>query len=208
MIPQPDALPLFPLGIVLCPGESVPLHIFEDRYRELVRYCLETEEPFGIVLAEDEEIARIGCTARIERVLHRYDDGRLDILAVGEERFLIEEVQQERMYLTARVAPYGAVEGPVDRVARERVIALHMKLLDLVGDRIRPSIYEGPGLISYVVAQNAGLDVEQKQKLLELEQETERLRFLATHLEALIPQVREARRRQQLVRSNGHIRED
>lgn len=207
MIPQPDALPLFPLGLVLCPGEGLPLHIFEERYRELVRHCLETEEPFGIVLAEEERVARVGCTARIERVLHRYEDGRLDILVVGEERFVIEEVRQERAYLTARVAPFGGPEGPVERVARERVIALHMKLLDLVEGRPEPSIYEGPRLISFVVAQNAGLDVEQKQALLELERESERLRFLASHLEALIPQVREAQRRQRLARSNGHLAE-
>ncbi len=204
-IPTPDSLPLFPLGLVLYPGEAMPLHIFEERYRELVRYCLETEDPFGIVLAQDEALAAVGCTARIERVLERYDDGRLDILAVGEERFRIEEVQQERLYLTARVAPYEPVEGIANPDARERVITLHMKLIEMAGETIRPAIYEGPKRISFVVAQNAGLDLGRKQEVLELATEEERLAYLAAHLERLIPEVRAARERSRKIQSNGHV---
>lgn len=207
-IPASDALPLFPLGLVLYPGEAVPLHIFEERYRDLVRYCLETEDPFGIVWMEEDEIARVGCTARIERVLQRYEDGRLDIVAVGEERFRIEEVKQERLYLTAQVASYEAPEGAVDPTERERVITLHMKLLELAGETIRPHVYEGPKRISYVVAQNAGLDLARKQEVLELPTEEERLSYLGAYLEQIIPEVREARERQRKVQSNGHFPKD
>ncbi len=204
-IPASDALPLFPLGLVLYPGESVPLHIFEERYREMVRYCLETDDPFGIVWMQEEELARVGCTARIERVLQRYEDGRMDIVVVGEERFRIEEVMRERLYLTAQVASYEPMEGIVDRTARERVITLHMKLLELAGETLRPAIYEGPKRISFVVAQNAGLDLVRKQEVLELSTEEERLRYLAAYLEQLIPEVREARERRRKVQSNGHF---
>lgn len=207
-IPASDALPLFPLGLVLYPGEAVPLHIFEERYRDLVRYCLETDDPFGIVWMEDEELARIGCTARIERVLQRYDDGRMDIIAVGVERFRIEEVKQERLYLTAQVESYETMEGVVDPTERERVITLHMKLLELAGETIRPAIYEGPKRISYVVAQNAGLDLARKQEVLELATEEERLQYLASYLETIIPEVREARERRRKVQSNGHFKQN
>jgi ATP-dependent Lon protease len=206
-IPASDALPLFPLGLVLYPGEVVPLHIFEERYRDLVRYCLETEDPFGVVWIEEDEIARVGCTARIERVLQRYEDGRLDIVAVGEERFQIEEVKQERLYLTAQVASYETPEGVVDPTERERVITLHMKLLELAGETIRPAIYEGPKRISYIVAQNAGLDLARKQEVLELPTEEERLTYLGAYLEQIIPEVREARERRRKVQSNGHFPE-
>lgn len=207
-IPAPDALPLFPLGLVLYPGETVPLHIFEERYRDLVRYCLETKDPFGIVWQEEDELARVGCTARIERVLQRYEDGRMDIIVVGEERFQIEEVKQERLYLTAQVATYEPMEGIVDPSERERVITLHMKLLELAGETIRPAIYEGPKQISYIVAQNAGLDLARKQEVLELSTEEERLRYLASYLEQIIPEVREARERRRKVQSNGHFKHD
>ncbi len=207
-IPTPDALPLFPLGVVLYPGEPMPLHIFEERYREMIRYCLETEEPFGIVLAQDEDLAHVGCTARIDRVLQRYEDGRMDILTMGEERFRIEEVHQERLYLTARVTSYEPMEGIPNPAARERVITLHMKLLELAGENIRPVIYEGPKRISFVVAQNAGLDLESKQEVLELQTEDERLDYLGAHLEQLIPEVRKARERNRRIQSNGHLKEE
>ena len=207
-IPSPDALPLFPLGLVLYPGEAIPLHIFEERYRDLVRYCLETDEPFGIVCMQEDEMARVGCTARIDRVLQRYEDGRLDIVAVGEERFRIEEVTQERLYLTAQVESIEPAEGIADPGARERVITLHMKLLELAGETLRPAIYEGPKRISFVVAQNAGLDLARKQELLELPTEEERLEYLATFLERIIPEVREAKERRRKVQSNGHFHGD
>ena len=73
-------LPLFPLGIVLLPGEPVPLHIFEPRYKEMVRVCTDEERPFGIVYASENRGADIGCTALIERVAARYNDGRLGVL--------------------------------------------------------------------------------------------------------------------------------
>jgi ATP-dependent Lon protease len=186
----------------------VPLHIFEERYRDLVRHCLETEDPFGIVWIDEDALARVGCTARVERVLQRYEDGRLDIVAVGEERFRIEEVRQERLYLTAQVASYEPAEGVVDPSARERVITLHMKLLELAGETLRPHVYEGPKRISYVVAQNAGLDLNRKQEVLELPTEEERLGYLAAYLEQLIPEVREGRERRRKVQSNGHFPND
>lgn len=207
-LPDPDALPLFPLGLVLFPGETVPLHIFEDRYRELVRHCLETDTPFGIVLAADDEIANVGCAARIERVLQRYEDGRMDLLAVGEDRFEIEEVVQDRAYLTARINPYEPIEPLALGEERERVITLHMKLLELTGDTIRPAIYEGPKRISFVVAQNAGLDNARKQDVLELKTESDRLAYLAQYLETIIPEIEAARARREKVQSNGHFKHE
>ena len=207
-ITDPDNLPLFPLALVLYPGEALPLHIFEYRYRELIRFCVETSEPLGIVLVEDDRMAKVGCTARVERVLQRYEDGRLDIVVRGEERFLIEEVRQERAYLTAVVEPYERPEPLPDVEERERVITLHMKLLELSGEKLRPSVYEGSKRVSYVVAQNAGLNLEQKQELLELANEEERLAYLARHLEQIIPEVQLARDRARRIRSNGHFKDD
>jgi ATP-dependent Lon protease len=207
-IPEPDSLPLFPLALVLYPGEAIPLHIFEYRYRELVRFCLETSEPFGVILLEDDRMAEVGCTARIEKVLQRYEDGRLDILARGEERFQIAEVRQERAYLTAAVQPYERPEPLPDPSERERVITLHMKLLELSGEQLRPSMYEGSKKVSYVVAQNAGLDLPRKQELLELAHEEERLGFLARHLEQIIPEIQRAKERARRIRSNGHFKDD
>lgn len=199
-------LPLFPLKVVLCPGERLPLHIFEERYRDMVRYCLETDEPFGVVLErDDDDLAEVGCSARIDRVLNRYDDGRLDILAVGEQRFRVNDLRQERVYPTADVEPIIEPLEPVQSDVRERAITQHMKLLELAGETIRPSIYEGTAQISFVLAHNAGLTLDQKQKLLEMDSENERIEYLVSHLKDLIPRVSRYKDVQWTIRSDGHF---
>ncbi|MEM9996471.1 MAG: LON peptidase substrate-binding domain-containing protein [Bacteroidota bacterium] len=198
-----ERLPLFPLGIVVYPGEPVPLHIFEFRYREMVRLCLEEQRAFGIVLMSDAKLAQVGCTVRIERVLKRYDDGRSDILCRGEQRFRIAQVYREKPYLTAAAVgfePDGAGVADADTAARERLITQHMKLLEIAGEEIRPTAYQTATPISFVVARNAGLELDQKQDLLEMLTEKERLAFLTEHLESLLKRVsvmKEVKRRAQ-----------
>ena len=201
----PDRLPLFPLGLVLYPDEPVPLHIFEPRYREMVRFCLDSDAPFGIVYVSEEALAQVGCTARIRRVLTRYDDGRLDIMAMGEERFEIVELHRDQAYLTADIQAYEGEENePVDSEARERVITQHMKLLEMAGETIRPALYEGARWASFIVAQNAGLELEQKQKLLEMPTENERVHFLIAHFRDMLTRVERARTVQRLAQGDGH----
>ena len=201
----PERLPLFPLGIVLYPDEPVPLHIFEPRYREMVRVCQEEDLPFGIVHVTETALADVGCTARIRRVITRYDDGRLDIVAQGEQRFRIVGVHRDRPFLTAEVAPYGPGRlEPVDPGARERVITQHMKLLEMAGERIRPAVYERARWVSFVVAQNAGLEIEQKQQLLEMPTEDERVAFLIKHFRKMLARVARAQRFRKLAEGDGH----
>lgn len=100
-------VPLFPLPLVLLPGGRVPLHIYEPRYRAMARRCLGRGEPFVLLLARDEAIARVGCEARIARVLERYEDGRLDILCRGEGRVALQELREHPDgYLEGRIEPY------------------------------------------------------------------------------------------------------
>lgn len=96
-------LPLFPLNAVLFPNTPLPLHIFEKRYRLLVARCIEEKLPFGVVYHRGEKMEQIGCSAQVDRVLKRYDDGRLDIVTVGRRRFSIESVDTSRPYLQALV---------------------------------------------------------------------------------------------------------
>ena len=96
-------LPLFPLDLVLFPGTSLPLHIFEPRYKEMISECLDRKKSFGIVRAKEEGVAEIGCTAEIITVAKKYPDGRMDILTQGRERFEVMQVNQERSFLQAEV---------------------------------------------------------------------------------------------------------
>ncbi len=204
---MPSSLPLFPLGFVLYPEERLPLHIYEERYKEMIAYCLDRDQPFGVVLLSDGILADMGCSAIVRRVLRRYGDGRLDIQAEGRERFRIERISQEKPYMTADVEPVREPDSAIDSHARERVITQHMKLLELAGRAVKPSIYEEVGLVSYLIAHNAGLTLEQKQAVLVLPTEDERIRFLVKHLEMFLPQLEQMESLRRKVKSNGHIRD-
>src|SRR5262249_19480674 len=96
-------LPLFPLQVVLFPGAALPLHIFEDRYKEMIGEALRDKSEFGILLASSNGLASVGCTATIDRVLHEFPDGRLDILTRGRRRFELLLVNEERNFLRGSV---------------------------------------------------------------------------------------------------------
>jgi ATP-dependent Lon protease len=208
------SLPLFPLELVLYPGARQPLHIFEDRYKELVADCLgdgEEGQPFGIVLAEDGVLRDVGTTAEIEKVVERYEDGRIDLIGVGGERFRTEDVHSgERAYLTADVEllPDDDPEAEVPPEVRERAITQHMKLLELAGHTPRPDLYEDAReRLAFVLAQNAALETAQKQEVLELRSERKRLDFLVEHLEELLPRVEQKQSTRERIRSNGHFKD-
>jgi ATP-dependent Lon protease len=202
-----DALPLFPLSLVLYPGEQLSLHIFEERYKDLTAYCLEHDVPFGIVRVEDEEWADVGTTARIEQVAKRYEDGRADIIVQGEERFRIQDVHERFSYYTADVTLLEDEDTSIDLELKERVITQHMKLLELAGRTVRPDLYEDVDRLSFVLAQNGALDGSQKQELLEHTTENERIRYLIHHFESVIPRIEQQEGVQRRIRSNGHFKD-
>ena len=203
-----DDLPLFPLGLVLYPNETVPLHIFEERYKDLIAFCTTHDVPFGIVLSEEGRIASVGCTAHIQRILKRYDNGSADLIAKGDERFQINEVFDDRAsYYTADVTLLSETPDPADESLRERMITQHMKLLELAGRTVRPGLYQTDDRLSFVLAQNAGLSLEQKQEVLQLDSEAERVRYLVNHFERLIPEIEEQEDVQRRLKSNGHFKD-
>ena len=204
---EPKRIPIFPLGLVLYPKELLPLHIFENKYREMIAYCLEEESAFGILLLQEGKLASVGSEAVIDRVINTYEDGRMDIIVEGAHRFRVKELFNEYSYITASVEPITEPEEPVQFEARERVITQHMRLLELAGRKVRPTIYQDLEGISFFIAHNAGLNAEQKQKVLEMVTENERITFLADHLESLIPKVEEYEDVRKKVQSNGHFKD-
>src|SRR4051812_16084849 len=167
-------LPIFPLSLVLLPGMPLPLHIFEERYKEMMADVMPQESEFGIVLAKEEGIVNVGCTATVQKVLQRYPDGRLDLLAVGLRRFEIESLDEDKSYLRATVDFFDDEEE--QQPSRELLLkarAAYQKLLTVE----KPSIaiepnFEGPRL-SFQLAQYI-LDVDRRQALLTLRSEIER----------------------------------
>ncbi len=200
-----DRLPLFPLQLVLFPEQTLPLHIFEPRYRDLLAYCLETEEPFGVLLNTDGHMAGVGCTARIDRVVQRYEDGRSDIVTLGETRFVVEEMLHETTYLTAYVRPLRDTVLSAPPNLRQRAIAQHLKLSEYLGEIPRPTAYGENRFLSFFLAQRSGLSIEQQQAILESTSEEVRLEMIVEHLGDLLLQLQRAADEREKIRSDGYL---
>jgi Lon protease-like protein len=180
-------LGLFPLDMVLLPGEQVPLHVFEPRYRQLTADCTLEQRPFVIVQTDAAGAARVGCTARFDTLLRRFADGRMNLTVLGVDAVEVLETlppAQGRLYLSARVRALADEPVEVDPVLEEAVRDLYRALSEKVtGEARDPEIPAGVPT-SYAVAGAVDLAAESKQELLELRDEAERLRRVRTILES------------------------
>ena len=173
---------LFPLGMVLLPTERVPLHIFEPRYQELIGECLDTDEEFGLVYADENGVREIGTLARVTEVLERFDDGRLSILVEGGARFRVEALTRGRSFMTAEVGPVDDEPGDVDQDIVLRAAGAFRALAALAGaDTDEPD--ETSPQLSFELAAQVELPPDAKQQLLELVAEQERLGLVAELLD-------------------------
>jgi Lon protease-like protein len=178
-------LPIFELPLVLLPGEQVPLHIFEDRYKRMVGRALDQGEPFGIVLRDDDGARSIGCTARVDDVLERFEDGRLNIVVSGEAPFKVLDRFEAPEYPAGEVELIGDTEVPP--IDEDSASAAREAFADLAeratGERPEPAELEGAS--AYAIAARIELPADTKQRLLELRDEDERMELLANALGAV-----------------------
>jgi Lon protease-like protein len=209
-----QGFPLFPLGIVALPGESVPLHVFEDRYKRMIERCLSAdpgsvEREFGIVWLSDEELKEVGCACEIERVLERMDDGRLNILARGTRPFRLLERQDDLPY-PAGVVEFladedGGEQADADEVAGTSARELYGELVEQATDRTLNAEEIG-AMDAYEMAGTVEFGTDAKQELLELRSENARLRLLALLLRAALKRLELIDRAQARAQSNGKVR--
>jgi Lon protease-like protein len=202
--------PLFPLGIVALPSESVPLHIFEDRYRRMVERCLQAESgsperEFGIVWLSDEELKPIGCACEVEQVLERLDDGRLNIVARGTRPFRLLERQDDLPYPAGVVEFLGELDEQPDAESVELAHELYRELVLAATDR-EIAAEELEQMDAYRMAATVEFAVDAKQRLLELRSENARLRLLASLIRDAIERLELLERAQARALSNGKVR--
>jgi Lon protease-like protein len=198
-------LPLFPLEVVLLPGNPLPLHIFEPRYKEMIGECLVNQTQFGVVRALEQGIAEIGCAAEIVSVTKKYSDGRLDLVAKGQHRFEVLELNQERSYLRAEVLFVPDESGAATEEENNRAVrAPHKEILTLAG-AVQDISGADPGALSFYLAGSLPLDLDFKQKLLGTRSEAERIRTLAEYFEKILPGLRRAARAREKAGGNGHV---
>jgi len=199
---RPERIPLFPLNVVLLPGAELPLHIFEPRYRAMVKNCLEEKSEFGMLLALPKGVARVGCTAEIKAVVQRYEDGRMDILTAGRAPFRVVELFTEDPLLEGHVDYLEDREIPADPSIQRQLVELFEACHTLIFDDY-PKNLEGASTedLSYFVAATLPMDLLWKQQILELRSESERL---VAYLREWAPHLQNKGALRQRAGGNGH----
>ena len=197
--------PLFPLGLVALPGELIPLHIFEERYKTMMNECLEGEREFGIVWLSDDSLKSIGCAARIETVLERMDDGRMNLVARGTRPFRVVQRQGHLAY------PAGVIEFVNDR-SEEIDQALVAAARDAYSELVKRATDRDPvpeeleAMGAYEMAATVDFGLDAKQGLLDLRSENARLRLVTRLFRAAQKRLDFVDRAQARARSNGKVR--
>jgi Lon protease-like protein len=195
---------LFPLSLVLLPTERVPLHIFEDRYKELIGECLASEREFGLVLSDERGLREIGTRAAVTTVLQRFDDGRLNIVVEGRERFRLLELTRGRSFQTANVEPVtDEGEAPPESDV-ERALEHFRTLRELASSEVDdPDLEAGP--LSFQLAARVDFGAEVKQQLLEQRSEARRLHVVAELLENAVRTMTIEREVHERASRNGRV---
>ena len=185
-----NEIPIFELGLAIVPGERVPLHIFEQRYRLMMAHCLEGDEPFGIVLRDDGGARSIGCSAEITEVTERHEDGRMDIVVTGAEPFSVLDRFEAPDWPAASIAALDT-DWPSEDCAEELGAA-------------RAAFAEEAALSAYAIAAQVEMPPAEKQSLLEAPGERERLTSLEATLRRLLAGVSKSRELGERAKTNGH----
>ncbi|MEA2376263.1 MAG: hypothetical protein QOK00_3045 [Thermoleophilaceae bacterium] len=201
-----ERFPLFPLGLVLIPHELVPLHIFEERYKLMIGQCIEEGSEFGIVWLSDDGLKDVGCSARVDKVLERFDDGRLNVLVEGTKPFrLIRRIDD---------LPYPAgdiellTEDPEEQDDADAIAAARKRYADLVAEVTdeRPEPDELAQLDAYGMAATLDVALDAKQMLLELRSERARLEQLEGLFSEALGRIRHAERAAERAQGNGSLK--
>jgi len=195
-------LGLFPLALVLLPGERVPLHIFEPRYRELIGECLEADRAFGLILADEEGLRDVGTLTNVVEVLEELPDGRMNVVVEGSDRFRVVGLTSGRSFQTAHVEPLEDVGDPPRPEDSERAMRLFQALRELVEAEVNDPDPDSETL-SFQLAARVDFGIPAKQELLGLRSERQRLALTSRLLEGAILSVRAQRERRELSARNG-----
>ncbi len=197
-----DLLPLFPLGLVLLPHNRLPLHIFEDRYKQMIGAVMAAGSEFGVVLATGQGLMSNGCTATVEELMKEYPDGRMDIITMGRRRFTIESVNQELDYVRAQVVYFDDHEIAAPAALRDSALAL-CRQLPQPEHEVELEIDPAGPQLSFQLAGRVS-DPEFLQQLLGMRSEQERLEKLIAYVPGYLKHSQQTERLKEVAGKNGH----
>ena len=202
---RPTRIPLFPLDVVLLPAMALPLHIFEPRYRVMIARCLDEKIEFGMILAANNNIATMGCTAEITRKIRDYPDGRLDITTEGRAVFRLTDLLDEKDYYEGVVEYVTDEPSSLDASKRSRLVTAFRQCHEfLFGQPWLEGPSEDENTLAYRMAALLPVELEKRQALLESRSESHRREMVHGWIDALLPKLSERERSRKRAGGNGH----
>lgn len=204
-----NSVPIFPLNLVVFPGSKYPLHIFEERYKILINRCLEDNSGFGIVALIDKKISDIGVFVKVNQVLTKYENGEMDIIVEGIERFLINSTKlHANGYYVSEVEKYSDNKIEIDLSLIEELQNDFEEIVELANYKIEDSFWKNlktAELKSYKIAEKSGMSNDQQQEFLILRSENERLYFLINYFNLIKEKVNNADLIKKIIVNDGYL---
>lgn len=201
-------IPIFPLSVVVYPEESLNLHIFEPRYKQLIKECLQNKKPFGIPSVIDNGVAELGTLVEITEMVKEYEDGKMDIKTKGLQVFrILEEIKE----IPGKLYRGAIVTYPANQLA---LLPLRMKkLLTAIRElhkilKVEKAFLKPDDLLSsYDVAHHTGMSLQEEYELLGLMREDQRLEYIKRHLTKVVPVLSEMENLKEKIKLNGHFKD-
>jgi Lon protease-like protein len=209
---EKTTIPLFPLNVILFPDSKIPLFIFEERYKTMINECIENKSVFGVNLIENKKIHTTGCSARITEITQRYENGETRIIVTGEKIYELMQYKPNNIGYYAGEIIYKPEETNLaDEKKIKKAVKYYNELVSEVYKggvkliNLEDSDWKEKKYIAFYIAQKAGLSLLEKQNLLEINDENARLDYVIKYFEDVIPQLKEATRVSNIIKSDGYI---
>lgn len=202
-------IPIFPLSLVVFPFSKVPLHIFEERYKKMINKCLDEKTGFGIVSLIWNEMSKVGSYVMIEKVERKKENGEMDIIVKGISRFkTIKKINHPDGYIVATIEEYADDSDEINALLLKELRENFEDIIRKVNFTLEDTFwknYDDTSLKSFKIAEKSGLNLKQRQKLLSLKKENERINFLLKHLTNLDKKISERFTKGAIVMGDGYI---
>jgi Lon protease-like protein len=202
---------MFPLELVAFPGSYLPLYVFEERYKKLINDCIEGDKEFAINYSTGKKIYEFGCLVRVSEVVQMHDNGEMNIIVHGTERAKLIEMTDSSSgeFMRGVFDTYDAEDKNFSEPLLKKVAELYNSIVESVSNPIMPRFeYEDLSRLinpSYVLAQKAGLSPPERQEIISLDEEDDRIKIIENHLKKVKPLAARTEFIQRVVKNNGYI---